>query len=85
MDDIIVGGIDEEDLTKNLIAVFKKLNDGHLKILLSKVQFFESELKPGTKNGKTIATVSGDGKFCLQLYPTLCYNNVSTLPAFKKD
>ena len=40
MDDIIVGGKDEAELTRNLIAVFEKLNAGNLKILLSKVQFF---------------------------------------------
>ena len=45
MDDIIVGGKDEAELTKNLITVFEKLNAGNLKIQLSKVQFFESELK----------------------------------------
>ena len=45
MDDIIVDGKDEAELTKNLITVFEKLNAGNLKIQLSKVQFFESELK----------------------------------------
>ena len=42
---VIVGGKDEAELTKNLITVFEKLNAGNLKIQLSKVQFFESELK----------------------------------------
>ena len=45
MDDMLVGGKDEAELTKNLITVFEKLNAGNLKIQLSKVQFFESELK----------------------------------------
>ena len=40
-----MGGKDEAELTKNVITVFEKLNAGNLKIQLSRVKFFESELK----------------------------------------
>ena len=104
---LLWGGVDEEDLTKNLIAVFQKLNNGHLKIQLSKVQFFESELKllgvvfskagkkidpakvktitecPEPKTVKQLQRFLGMVNF--QLYPTLCHNNVSTVPTLKKD
>jgi hypothetical protein len=45
MDDILVCGQTEEEMTKNLLAVFDRLHENNLKIQISKIKFFEDELK----------------------------------------
>ena len=45
MDDILVGGRGGADMTKNLIAVFERLAKYNLKIQLSKINFYKSEIK----------------------------------------
>jgi hypothetical protein len=45
MDDIIVGGLDDEDLMNNLITLFKRLVKYNLKIQLDKTLYFETEVK----------------------------------------
>lgn len=45
LDDILVGGKDHEEMTENLIKIFKRLHKFNLKIQLSKVRFFEKEIK----------------------------------------
>ena len=45
MDDILVGGQGVVDMTKNLIAVFECLAKYNLKIQLSKINFYKSEIK----------------------------------------
>jgi hypothetical protein len=58
MDDVILGARNNEEMTNLLIKVFKRLNSFNLKIQLSKVKFFESEVKIlgliFSKNGKQI-------------------------------
>lgn len=44
LDDILVGGISDEDLANNLLKVFGKLNDHRVKINESKCEFFKSEV-----------------------------------------
>jgi hypothetical protein len=45
MDDIIVGGMNNEDMMDNLIAVMKKLAEFNLKIRLSKTTFYTTSAK----------------------------------------
>ena len=45
MDDILVGGRSNAEITKNLIAVFERLAKYNLKIQLSKINFYKSEIK----------------------------------------
>jgi Reverse transcriptase (RNA-dependent DNA polymerase) len=45
MDDIIVCALNEQDMTEKLIKLFETLNRFNLKIQLSKVKFFQRELK----------------------------------------
>jgi hypothetical protein len=45
MDDIIVGGFDEEDMTQKLKILFKRLARFNLKIQLNKICFYQKELK----------------------------------------
>ena len=45
MDDVLVGGLDEEDLFKNLLEVLEKLAQHNLKIQLSKIDFYVKEVK----------------------------------------
>jgi Reverse transcriptase (RNA-dependent DNA polymerase)/RNase H-like domain found in reverse transcriptase/Integrase zinc binding domain/Integrase core domain len=45
MDDIIVGGYDEDDMTQKLKILFKRLARFNLKIQLNKIRFYQKELK----------------------------------------
>ncbi len=45
MDDLLLGGVDHEDLLKNLKTVLKRLAEYNLKIQLSKTKFYVKEIK----------------------------------------
>jgi hypothetical protein len=45
MDDIVVCAMDEQDMTEKLIKLFNTLNKFNLKIQLSKVKFFQKEVR----------------------------------------
>ena len=45
MDDILVGGFDQDDMTNKLIILFKRLAAHDLKIQLSKAKLLENELR----------------------------------------
>jgi hypothetical protein len=45
MDDLLLGGVDHDDLLKNLKTVLKRLAQYNLKIQLSKTKFYVKEIK----------------------------------------
>jgi hypothetical protein len=45
MDDLLLGGVDHEDLLKNLKTVLRRLAEYNLKIQLSKTKFYVKEIK----------------------------------------